>query len=243
MLYGIISDIHSNLEALNAALSFLQKKVDKIISLGDIIGYGPNPNECCETIKRLDISSIAGNHEYAVLDKTDINWFNKNARDAILWTKKELKQENIHFLSQLAEILNFDDFTIAHGSLRDPINEYIDSLRVAIGTFERMKNRICLVGHTHVPVIIGIREDGNYDGRLIKDNDVIYLGDYKKVIVNVGSVGQPRDGNPKAACGILDTEKQEISIFRLEYDIEAVQKKMEECNLPRPLIDRLSHGT
>lgn len=243
MLYGIISDIHNNLEALNTVLSFLKDKVDQIICLGDIIGYGPNPNECCEIIKQLDIPSVAGNHEYAALGKMDINWFNKNARDAILWTKKELKEKNLHFLNSLGEILNFSDFTIVHGSLRDPINEYVDSLRVALGTFERMKKKICFIGHTHVPVIIGLREDGNYDGRVIKDNDIIYLGDYQKAIINVGSVGQPRDGDKRASCGIFDTSRKEVSIFRLEYDIEAVQKKMEECNLPRPLIDRLSYGT
>ncbi|MFH1617630.1 MAG: metallophosphoesterase family protein [Candidatus Margulisiibacteriota bacterium] len=242
MLYGIISDIHANQEALEECLQRLKGKVDKIICLGDIIGYGPNPNECCEMIRELNIPSIAGNHEKAVLGELELTWFNQNARSALHWTQKELSEDNKNFIYQLPNALVYEKFQIVHGSLINPIEEYMDSLNVAIPSFEKMAKNLLLVGHTHMPIFFTRKTDGNYDGGAITGDENIYLGEYDRVIVNVGSVGQPRDGDPRAAYGILNDEKAEISVHRISYDIAKTQEKMRNALLPDSLIERLSLG-
>ncbi len=241
MLYGIISDIHSNLEALEQVLAQLTL-VDNKVCLGDMVGYGPNPNQCIHRIRSLNIPSVAGNHDKAVTGEMELTWFNPNARDAVNWTKKEISQENLEYLIKLPLILEEDDFYMVHGGLRSPLEEYITSVSDAIPTFEKMKKPLCFVGHSHVPLAVAMKKDGNYDGWVLTDKQEVLVDNYKKVIINVGGVGQPRDGDARASFGIYDTGTRIFTLRRIEYDFAKVQAKMREVGLPLPLIERLQYG-
>ena len=241
MVYGIISDIHGNLEALEVVLYQLQK-AERLVCLGDLVGYGPNPNECVEKVRELNIPSVAGNHDKAVTGEMELTWFNRNARDAVIWTQKEIKQENLEYLKKLPEVLEADDFQYVHGSLRSPLEEYITSLSEALATFERMTRPLCFIGHSHVPLFIALKKDGNYDGRVLLDGEEVLVEEYEKVIINVGGVGQPRDGDPRASFGIYDSKTRIFTLHRVEYNVEQVQEKMKKVGLPQALIDRLQFG-
>ncbi len=241
MLYGIISDIHSNLEALDAVLAKLQH-ADKIVCLGDLVGYGPNPNECIEKVKKLNIPAVAGNHDKAVTCELDPKWFNKNALAAVHWTQRVIFQENLDYLKQLPLKLEEDGFLLVHGSLRSPLREYIMSVSDAMPTFEQMTKPLCFVGHSHSPLFIALKKDGNYDGHKLEDGEEVLIDDYAKVVVNVGGVGQPRDGDPRACCGIYDPGTKLFSLHRVEYDIGQTQQKMKAVNLPAQLAERLQFG-
>jgi len=241
MLYGIISDIHSNLEALDVVLNKLYQ-AGKIVCLGDIVGYGPNPNECIEKIKELNIPTVAGNHDAAVTGQMDVKWFNQNAREAVFWTQKEISEENLGYLKELPEVLEEDDFQMVHGSLRSPLEEYVTSLTEALPTFGLMTRPVCFIGHSHVPLFIARKKDGNYDGRALLDGEEVLVDDYEKVIINVGGVGQPRDGDPRASFGTYDSKTRIFTLHRVEYNVEQVQGKMKKVGLPQPLIDRLQFG-
>jgi len=221
VLYGIIADIHSNLEALQAILPEL-RGVDQIICLGDIVGYGPNPNECLEVIRQNRITTIAGNHDKAAVGELQTTNFNPNARRAIGWTAEQLTEANKHYLTNLPLTLEFPEFQVVHGSLAGPLEEYIFSLAEAAPTFDLMGKGLLFVGHTHQPL------------NLTREN---------KIIVNPGSVGQPRDNDPRASFGIYDSVKHEFAWHRVAYDISAVQEKMRAAGLPKFLADRLATGS
>ena len=241
MKYGIISDIHSNLEALNIVLSNL-KDIDKLICLGDIVGYGPNPNECVEVIKNLSIPTVAGNHDKAVIGELSIEWFNRDAADAVRWTQIEISGKNLEYLKSLPIHLDFENFEIVHGSLREPVEEYITSIFEAMPTFEKMKKPLLFVGHTHVPIAIVMKKDGDFDGWMLEDNQNIRTPEWEKVLINPGGVGQPRDGDSRASFGIYDSDKKEFTLHRIEYNIEKVQEKMRVAGLPSWLIERFAFG-
>jgi len=221
MRYGIIADIHGNLEALEVVLRDLSGKVDQIICLGDIIGYGPNPNECCEILRNKKIPSVMGNHEKAVLGELPLEWFNPNAAEAVRWTKKEILPDNLEYIRGLPLTFEYPEFQIVHGSLINPVEEYLENLFDAIPTFELMTKPVLFVGHTHRPLHLNYKE---------------------KKIINPGSVGQPRDGDPRPAYLIYDSEKKKADLYRVNYDIESVQQKMKIAGLPTFLIERLSFG-
>jgi predicted phosphodiesterase len=241
MLLGIISDIHSNLEALQVVLGQLGQ-MEKIICLGDIVGYGPNPNECTEIIQEKNIISIAGNHDKAAVGELDTRWFNDQAKKAIAWTSTQLTPSNQQYLKELPLTLEFTDFQIVHGGLGNPLEEYISNLSEALGTFALMEKQLCFVGHSHNPLIVAEQMDGQYTCCDLADKQVVFTDDYKKIIINVGGVGQPRDGDPRASFGVYDSEKKEFTLQRIAYDIETVQAKMETVGLPENLITRLSYG-
>jgi len=241
MQIGIIADIHANLEAFNVVLEHL-KGADKIVCAGDIVGYGPDPNECVKIMRELKIPSVAGNHEKAVLGGMDVTCFNRAAREAIAWTGEKLTSENLEYLKTLPLTLQFEEFEIVHGSLRDPLEEYITGIMDAIPTFEKMKKPLCFVGHSHVPLCVYEKNDGKFDGWHLQDGDHIKLKKFKRAIVNVGGVGQPRDGDPRASYGIYNNESREVSIYRVTYNIERVQEKMKKAGLPESLIERLKYG-
>jgi diadenosine tetraphosphatase ApaH/serine/threonine PP2A family protein phosphatase len=241
MLYGIISDIHGNLEAFEAVLKQL-KDVNQLINLGDIVGYGPNPNECVEKIREMNIPSVAGNHDKAVTGELDFTWFNPSAKEAVFWTQRTIFQENLEYLKKLPAAMEGNDFQAVHGSLRVPLEEYVNCLVDAIPTFERMTRPLCFVGHSHRPLYFARTREGDYDGRALKDGDEILVDDYEKVIINVGGVGQPRDGDPRASFGIYNSKTKIFTLRRVEYDIKTVQEKMKIAKLPQSLIDRLSFG-
>jgi predicted phosphodiesterase len=239
MLYGIFSDIHANLEALNAVLGlFDSKNVKRFFCAGDIVGYGPNPNECAEMLRILPgLSTCVGNHDSAVFGLKELTRFNDNAKASLNLTIKVLTEDNRKYLSELPKSISAECVMLVHGSPRDPLDEYILVRKQYEENMHHLTAVVTVVGHTHVPFIFG--HNSTY---LLKDTEPITLECDKKYIVNPGSVGQPRDGNNKAACIIMDTDSCSIQLYRLEYDIAFSQKKMRALKLPDVLIERLSWG-
>ncbi len=233
---AVFSDIHSNIEALDCVLEKISlENVDGIICCGDIVGYGPEPNECIEKIKRLnDLKIVAGNHDRAAIGLFDVNWFNDNAKAAILWTSSQLTEESKKFLTELPEKIVEENFTAVHGSPREPINEYLIKPSDMQENLQFFETQICFIGHSHYPFVY--TSNGIYTE--LRESESIQI--VSKSIINAGSVGQPRDGDNRACFMIL--EGNEITFHRVEYDIEKVQNKMREEFLPEALITRLSYG-
>ncbi|HUT74273.1 MAG TPA: metallophosphoesterase family protein [Armatimonadota bacterium] len=242
MRYGIISDIHANLEALEAALKRL-RGVDAYICLGDIIGYGPDPGECIEVVKALPgLRCVIGNHDLACVGKYDVNWFNWYARDAIAWTQERLTAADRGYLLSLPLMDMENSLTLVHGSLPQPM-DYVTSAADARGVFAEMITPVCLIGHTHVSEHYAHTHGAAHvTHRSLKRGGTVKLDRGLSYIVNCGSVGQPRDGNPLASFGLYDTARREVKIMRVEYAVERVREKMEEVNLPALLGERLALG-
>lgn len=241
MKYAILADIHGNLEALNVVAQSIID-ADDVICLGDIVGYGPNPNECIEIVDKLKCTTIAGNHDMACIGKLDPANFNREAMEAVEWTAKVLNEPSIKHLEALTEHQTIHDFEMVHGSLRDPLSEYISNIHEGAATIELMKKKLCFVGHLHIPLVIVKEKSGSYDGWQLNDGDVIDITKFDKVIVNVGAVGQPRDMDNRASYGIYDSEASTIEIKRVSYNIGAVQDKMRKVGLPDFLVERLKYG-
>lgn len=247
MKYAIFADIHSNLEALNVLLEYyVKEKVDKYFCCGDIVGYGPNPNECIEKIRQLGVNIpvlvVAGNHDLASIGLKDITWFNEYAQDAILWTRNELTSENIDYLKSLPQKYADENLTLVHGSPREPVEEYIINLRQARENLQFFSTPVCFVGHSHTPFFYQKNAQGEESyGSFFQKNPIILLPD-SKAIINVGSVGQPRDGDLRAAGAIFDSDKKEIHLARFIYNILPVQQKMLAAKLPSFLVERLNYG-
>jgi len=243
MKIGIISDIHSNSEAIDSVLKNL-KKVDEFICLGDIVGYGADPNYCIEKIKDLNCRCIGGNHDFAVAGKVNINYFNYTARTAILWTSLQLKKENLSFLINLKKKLELrDDVFAVHGSPQDPLLEYILDKDTASFIFRKFDFKIYFVGHSHLAGCFSFNENNNQvDYMNFSNGGCIEISKNKRYIINCGSVGQPRDGNPKASYGIYDQKNEIVNIYRVSYPINLTQDKIFNAGLPRNLAYRLRYG-
>jgi predicted phosphodiesterase len=240
--YAILADIHANLLALEAVLADILARggVDEYWCLGDIVGYGPNPSECIEIAQTYEFLSIAGNHDWAAIGKIDIQEFNLEAAAAIRWTRKQLKQEDIRFLENLPQRIEKDNFTLAHGSPREPIWEYILSSFTAEENLRYFKTSYCLVGHSHLPLLFECNDHCSFSE--ILPGTEIYLGD-KRLIINPGSVGQPRDNDPRASYTLCNNNLRTVTLYRVEYDLRGVQAKMIQAGLPERLISRLTNGT
>ncbi len=240
MRYGIFSDIHGNLEALEAVLeSFLKEKVDRCLHIGDIVGYGADPSKCIKAIEKLSCVGVAGNHDWAASDLYDPVNFNEAAREAVLWTEAVLSWEEIGFLKSLELVFAENDFTLVHGTLESPGDfNYMFDRRDARSSFTCMRTRLCFIGHTHVPGIFMSSKGVVTYSRV----QMLTLAPLAKYIINVGSVGQPRDGNPRAAYAIYDDEKETVAIKRVEYDVKKAQDKILKAGLPSILAYRLSVG-
>ncbi|MEM7028823.1 MAG: metallophosphoesterase family protein [Chloroflexota bacterium] len=245
MRYLVISDIHANVVAFDAVLADAEGQYDKVWCLGDVVGYGPHPNECVERLRNLDHLCIAGNHDWAVINKLDYEEFQPHARFVVSWTHKRLTKENYDYLYDLP-LCRFmeNDFTLVHGSPRHPIWEYITSAKMAQMSFNHFETLYCLVGHTHSPVFfIEADRPGDLCTDVSAEGDTFtHVLNGKRVIINPGSVGQPRDGDSRASYGILDTETMEFHINRVAYDINAVQETMKEHEFPLRLWTRLEFG-
>jgi predicted phosphodiesterase len=240
--YAIFSDIHGNLEAFQAVLNDITtKKIQNLIFLGDIVGYGANPKECIDLLMEKTQAIVAGNHDWGVAGKTSISYFNSVAQVAIEWTISQLSPEYKNFLAQLPLKREEKDFIYTHST---PINpqewNYIFSEYEAIKNLKTLTKKICFIGHSHIPIIFVL----NQSGELLfttKLSEVI-LEEKNRYLINVGSVGQPRDGNPKAAYGIFDTEKNTFSLQRVDYDITNAQRKILSAGLPSVLAKRIGMG-
>lgn len=246
MRLGVISDIHSNLLALQEVLADLAvEKVEGYLVLGDIVGYGPYPNECIEILQKLPNSTIiVGNHDWAVLELEDISQFNEGARLACLWTRSMIAQEAKDYLGSLEYIIHNDQYMLVHGSPRDPLDEYLINVEKLEKNISFLKADICFIGHSHLPLYFTKqKESGDLAMRVIQEQEVLTLTTEVVHIINPGSVGQPRDHDPRASYGIFDTNDLKFVLKRKPYDIAAVQAEMIKHNLPQSLIDRLSEGT
>ncbi|MCX8015046.1 MAG: metallophosphatase family protein [candidate division WOR-3 bacterium] len=241
MLLGIFSDVHSNLEALTATINFfLTKPIDKFLFVGDLVGYGASPNECIELVKKLNCIVVAGNHDFGVLGKTDIEYFNDYARWAIEWTAKQLNESAKDYLNSLPLENKYDDIFLVHSSPAEPASwRYIFTLQQAITQFEFFKEQICLVGHSHCPFIV--EKNNINEVKLITDNK-IKIKESHRYLINVGSVGQPRDGDNRACVGVLDVNEKVFEMYRIPYDINLAQQKIINAGLPKLLAYRLALG-
>jgi predicted phosphodiesterase len=241
MLVAVLSDIHSNLRALDAVLGSLGT-VDAVWQLGDVVGYGPEPVGVVERLRQVGAIGVKGNHDDAVCGGGSIEYFNPDAGIAVGWTRTHTDEATLAYLASLPERLAPEgtDFTLVHGSPRDPIGEYLDTTFVARENLALLETRHCLVGHTHIPLVFRERH-GNVQAMAVDPESRLVL-DKRRTFLNPGSVGQPRDGDPKASYLILDTTAGRATWQRVAYHIEGTQKAMLEAGLPARLARRLSSG-
>ena len=244
MHYLVISDIHANLSALDAVLEDAGE-FDAIWCLGDVIGYGPDPNECVARLREFPHLGLSGNHDWAALGKLDLRGFNADARTSAEWTQQRLDPAARAYLQALPPSRVEAGYALAHGSPRQPIWEYILDPMTAAHNFSAFDTVICLVGHTHVPALYmmpdGATDDKQCESRTPDVNAVVHLNS-GRWIVNPGSVGQPRDGNPDASYALLDLDDKTWEFRRIRYPVLDTQRRMRECGLPSRLIERLAQG-
>ena len=237
----VFSDIHANLTALEAVL-LDAGQVDATWCLGDLVGYGPDPNECVERIQSLpNLTCLIGNHDAAALNQIDISSFNPEARRALLWTQKILLARNYEYLANLPPRIELDSVTLAHGSPRQPIWEYLLDTRAATQNFLHFDTPYCFVGHSHLPVIYQL-VNGRTSADLVIPKPQTTIKMIPRMIFNPGSVGQPRDRDPRAAYAIYDSNEMTWENRRVSYDIIGVQSRMQQLGLPDRHIERLSAG-
>ncbi|MBI5369241.1 MAG: metallophosphoesterase family protein [Planctomycetes bacterium] len=239
MRYAVLADVHANLEALEAVLEEIQKeKIDKIVCLGDVVGYGANPTECIAKLRSLNTCVVAGNHDFATIDKLNVDFFNSYAREAALWTRKVLTKEDAAYLGTLKLVDTVDNFMLVHSTLYSPeLFEYIQTSYDAHLSFSNMATPLCFLGHSHVPVTFIQKRMVTFTME-----PKVKLDANSKTMVNVGSVGQPRDENPEAAFAIYDSDDNMIWIRRVKYDIEKAARKIIKAGLPEILAERLRYG-
>lgn len=239
MRIAVLSDIHGNLPALEAVLGAC-KPYDAIWQLGDIVGYGPQPNEVVARLVEENAVGVRGNHDSAAVGKLDTDSFNDDARAAVEWTAEQLEPATREWLAALPLRSVDGSFTLVHGSPRDPTWEYVYSAGVARANLASFETPHCLVGHTHIPLVFRQRS-GRMEAVETQPNSLFAIGT-ERLIANPGSVGQPRDGDPRASAMILDTDDGSLEWRRVEYPIEQVQALMRDVHLPPRLIARLEHG-
>ncbi len=238
-IYGVLSDIHANQEGLNAVLKDAHEHgVTHYVCLGDIVGYNASPSECLETIRELNCISVCGNHDHYCSFDDDLTGFHPLAADAVDWTRRQLSAEQQKYLAELSLVQRVENFTIVHSTLDMPeMWGYVFESLEAEASFNYQKTTVCFYGHTHVPLVFEKGSDlavGSYERIQIS------LG--KKYFINVGSIGQPRDGDPRASYVIFNLAKKEVELRRVPYDIGLAQQKIRQAGLPERLAVRLAIG-
>ncbi len=239
MRIAVVSDIHANLPALEAAVR-AAGEVDGLWHLGDTVGYGPEPDGVVARLRELGATGVQGNHDAAALGGPEIDWFNPDARGAMVWTRGVISTATRDWLAGLPATLTIGECTLVHGSPRDPMWEYITSVPVARANLARLTTRIGLHGHTHVPVA-WLEDDGAVEVVSPSDGSALELRG-RRVLANPGSIGQPRDGDARASFMILDTDADRLEWHRVAYDVAGVQQAMRAAALPSNLVARLSSG-
>jgi predicted phosphodiesterase len=256
MRCAIISDVHGNLDALEAVLVDAATAVDQLWCLGDLVGYGPQPNECVALLRAHQAVCVAGNHDWAAIGKMDTNEFNPEASEAVRWTAEQLSPEHREYLGTLPETLQAGEsgeFTLTHGSPREPIWEYLTHVSLARLNFDYFQTPYCLVGHTHVPLVFQRPAPGDRTPQyrtIVPQPDTPFVLGSHRLIVNPGSVGQPRDGNSQASYMLYESAPSgsekgvggTLTLRRVTYPVASVQEKMRAAGLPARLIMRLTYG-
>jgi len=239
MGYGIIADIHGHLEGLQVVLADIQaQRCTHVVCLGDVVGYGANPKECLDIIRGMNIPVVKGNHDEYIGSSEDPEGFNDAAAEAVSWSRNQLTEDDRKWLRELKYFRLVANFSIVHATLDAPQRwGYVFEKLEAAASFTYQNTQVCFFGHTHVPVAF-IRDTGVRGGTYSK----FRVESGKKYFVNVGSVGQPRDGDPRAAYVIYDLPQQTIELRRLEYDIPTAPRKIRAAGLPERLADRLATG-
>ncbi len=229
MQIALISDIHSNIEALTTALKVIDERdIESIVCLGDIVGYGADPDKCIEIVRSRASVVTLGNHDAAVVDKADLKYFNEYAKTAALWTRTILSHDHKEYLKSLPLTTSEGDLHFVHGTPHNPEHwDYIFSAFQAMRKFDAVECEVCFVGHSHIP--------GDYRENPVKEGT-------GKRIINVGSVGQPRDRDPRLCFAIFDTDTRDLEFIRAEYDIETAAQKILKSGLPGVLAERLKWG-
>jgi predicted phosphodiesterase len=242
MRIALLTDIHANLQALDAVLADAHSLgFEAVWQMGDIVGYGPDPDAVVERLKELGAVGVMGNHDAAAIGQLPLDEFNRFAAEANLWTASVLSEQSKDYLAALPTVHQESAFTLVHGSLRDPLWEYLTTYDAARAHFALQRTQFSVVGHTHIPLVAEeveprvVEADGPGPGAVVDLS-------HRKLCINPGGVGQPRDGDPRACYALLDTGDATLTFRRVEYDIPATQRRMCDCGLPEPLISRLARG-
>ncbi|MBN2370985.1 MAG: metallophosphoesterase family protein [Vicinamibacteria bacterium] len=245
MRYLILSDVHSNMDALLAVLQFMRRKRwDKAVCLGDLVGYGANPNQVIDTLRKTrSFTAIRGNHDKVCSGIEEGEMFNRIALEAAMWTRKKLTRFNLQWLRALPQgPVDIDGaFSIAHGT---PVDEdaYIFGEIEALNVFRHTSDGLCFFGHSHFPVVFSLSPDSITTILTSGSSFRIRLQEGVRYLINPGSVGQPRDGNPQSSFALFDSKVRVVTIYRVGYSIASAQRRIQRAGLPRPLADRLSIG-
>lgn len=241
MRYAVLADVHANLEALRAVLADCRGEVDGVLCLGDLVGYGVDPIPCVELIAARAVALVAGNHEYGVTGRLALEWFNRSARAAAEWTAGQLDDDHRAYLASLPLTSVVADATLVHASPDRPDEwEYLVTAEDGFHVFPAFETRLCFLGHSHQPGYWSLGSSGPERKSGAVD---LALENGRRYLVNVGSVGQPRDHDPRACYAIWDTEARRIAMRRVAYDVAEAQRKIIAAGLPRFLADRLRSGT
>lgn len=242
MRCAVVADIHSNLEAFQAVLADLEARggADEVWCLGDNVGYGPDPRECLRLLRGLPGVGVAGNHDLAAIGRLDPSAFNPEAAAACRWTTGALQEEDAGYLAGLPLTLTRGDFTLVHGSPREPLWEYVLDTQTARANFGCFDTRFCLIGHSHSPLLFELNAAGSCLMHQMPGRLALAAG--SRFIINCGGVGQPRDGDPRASYAIIDMEQQALRHYRVAYNYRLTQEKMLDAGLPARLARRLSMG-
>jgi predicted phosphodiesterase len=241
MRVAVISDVHANRHALDAVLEDLEaERPDAVWCLGDTVGYGPRPNECCDVVRERADICLVGNHDLVALGALSVGEFNEEAAAAARWTADVLTDESRSFLSALEPSAEVEGADLYHASARDPVWEYVLSEEAAHATLELTRAPVVMVGHSHVPLALRQRPSGGVAGGLAPGGYEVEL--VGRWLLNPGSVGQPRDGDPRAAWLLLDLERRFASFRRVNYPVDRTQAEMRDEGLPPSLASRLARG-
>lgn len=247
MRFLLLSDVHANRFGLEAVLTDAKGQYDQALCLGDVVGYGAHPNECCEILRDIKAWCLRGNHDAAAIGQLDISDFNAIAAEAMRWTRRRLSVVNISWIESLKSSLDREDagFQAVHGSLRDPLEEYILDVETAEESLALMQRPICFYGHTHIAEFYS-RSEVQASSPLQNDDFLnggqLETGPQQRYLVNPGSCGQPRDGNPQARYALFDSVSRRLEVRALDYPLQLARAAIIEANLPRQLGDRLLLG-
>jgi diadenosine tetraphosphatase ApaH/serine/threonine PP2A family protein phosphatase len=243
---AVLSDVHSNLEALEAVLAEAPSlQADRYYLCGDLVGYGADPEEVLGRLLELPLlGMVAGNHDLAAVDRFPLGWFNPVAEAALRWTASQLTPAHLETLRALEPLERTRDALLVHGSVVSPADEYLlpNDVPAAGRSFERDRFRVGFFGHTHVPTVFETEDDGRVAGRWVEGEPRLELGPNRRYLLNPGSVGQPRDGDPRASFLVYDTDACSVEWHRVGYDVAAAQRKILDAGLPSMLAERLSEG-